>query len=174
MGGPVMADRLAIPKATQRLVLHEAGYKCANPICRTIITLEIHHLEPVSKDGSNEPDNLLPLCPNCHALHHRGTIPLASLLAWKRILLTLNEAFDRSAVDILLALDKLGDGLILTGDGVLNCAALIASSLLTTEMSYGEIGNALTATYHVQLSSKGRAFLSSWKEGKDREAIASC
>ncbi|MCP5450830.1 MAG: HNH endonuclease, partial [Gammaproteobacteria bacterium] len=60
-------------------VLHESGYKCSNPVCRTILTLDIHHLEYVSKNGDNTPDNLLALCPNCHALHHKGIIPDNSL-----------------------------------------------------------------------------------------------
>lgn len=28
--------------------------------------LEVHHLVPVCKGGSNTPDNLVALCPNCH------------------------------------------------------------------------------------------------------------
>jgi len=166
-----MSNSQAVPIATRRLVLHECGYKCANPICRTILTLEIHHLEQVSQGGSNDAENLLPLCPNCHSLHHAGTIPVASLRAWKRFLLALNEAFDQKTVDILLALDKLNDGLILSGDGVLSCAALVASDYAVTEVMYGELFDVVTAKYHVQLSPKGRAFVASWKEGKDRDAI---
>lgn len=32
--------------------------------------LEIHHILPVSSGGSNDVDNLFPLCPNCHAIVH--------------------------------------------------------------------------------------------------------
>ena len=72
--------RRAVALATQRLVLHEAGYKCANPtICRGILTLDIHRLEYVSENGSNKPENFLALCPNCHALHHHESIPTESL-----------------------------------------------------------------------------------------------
>ena len=100
--------RRSIPVDVQHLVLHEAGYKCANPVCRTILTLDIHHLVPVADDGGNAPDNLLALCPNCHALHHRAEIPADSIRAWKMLLLALNEAYDRRSVDLLLALDKCG------------------------------------------------------------------
>ena len=64
-----------IPPATRQLVLLEAGYMCANPACRRILVLELHHIEWVKDGGGNEPSNLLPLCPNCHALHTAGHIP---------------------------------------------------------------------------------------------------
>jgi 5-methylcytosine-specific restriction endonuclease McrA len=87
--------RTKIPSDIRQLVLHEAGYHCANPNCRTVLTLDIHHIEYVSQEGSNEPSNLLPLCPNCHALHHSGVISLNSVRTWKMLLLALNEAFDK-------------------------------------------------------------------------------
>ena len=98
--------RVSPPLPTQRVVLHEAGYRCANPGCRGIITLDIHHIEYVSEGGGNGADNLLPLCPNCHALHHGGTIPRESIRAWKMLLLSLNDGFSRAAIDLLLALGR--------------------------------------------------------------------
>jgi len=50
--------------------LHESGYRCGNPVCRTILTLDIHHLTRI-EGGPNTAENLLPLCPNCHAQHHQ-------------------------------------------------------------------------------------------------------
>jgi hypothetical protein len=47
------------------------GYKCANPTCRNVFTLELHHIVWVKDGGGNEPDNLLVLCPNCHAPPHQ-------------------------------------------------------------------------------------------------------
>lgn len=32
--------------------------------------LRLHHIIPVAKDGSTSKDNLVVLCPNCHALVH--------------------------------------------------------------------------------------------------------
>ncbi|MBW1992993.1 MAG: HNH endonuclease [Deltaproteobacteria bacterium] len=100
--------RKSIPGNTRRQVLHEAGYKCGNPVCRTILTLDFHHLIPVSREGSNRLENLLPLCPNCHALHHKGEIPIESIRSWKMLLLALNEAFDRRSIDLLLAIESIG------------------------------------------------------------------
>ena len=118
--------RKSLPTDTRALTLHEAGYRCGNPACRMPLTLEIHHLDPVAKDGGNTPDNLLALCPNCHTMHHAGHIPIESLRAWKHILLSLNSAFDRESVDLLLTIKKLG-AISISADGVLQCAALIAS-----------------------------------------------
>jgi 5-methylcytosine-specific restriction endonuclease McrA len=99
-----IAKRKRIPIEVKQLVLHEGGYKCANPSCRTILTLDIHHLVPVSEGGPNTPENLLALCPNCHSLYHNETIPAQSIKAWKMILLSLNEAFDKRSVDSPVAL----------------------------------------------------------------------
>jgi hypothetical protein len=95
-----------------------------------VITLDIHHITHISKGGKGTADNLIALCPNCHTLHHKGVITEESILAWKFLLLALNEAFDRRSIDTLLALDELG-GVMLWGDGVLGCASLIASGLVS-------------------------------------------
>lgn len=163
--------RTTIPIANRQLVLHEAGYKCANPICRGILTLDIHHIVYVANDGSNEPNNLLPLCPNCHALHHHGTIPIGSLRAWKFLLLSLNEAFDRKSVDLLLALDKLPE-LFVSGDGLLSCASLVSSGLIdVASMPYEVDSQAMNAVYYVSLSNKGRRLVEAWKRGDQVAAI---
>ena len=136
--------RKSISIETKLLVLHEAGYKCSNPTCRTIITLDIHHMEYVSEGGDNIPSNLLALCPNRHSLHHKNHIPSDSIRAWKMLQLTLNEAFDKNSIDILLALDYIG-GVIITGDGLLNCSALIASNLIYVTDNW--IGTPLAQVY---------------------------
>jgi hypothetical protein len=56
----------------------------------------------VSEGGKDEPENLLALCPNCHALHHKGEIPIDSLRAWKMLQLALNEAYDKKSINLLL------------------------------------------------------------------------
>jgi hypothetical protein len=169
--------RKALKVDVRQLVLHESGYKCANPVCRHIITLDIHHLELVSKGGGNGSENLLALCPNCHSLHHSGQIVEASLRAWKQLLLAINEAFDRRSVDTLLALDRLKN-LYITGDGVLQCAALIASGLVEVRSGQHDLVAGAPRwdmggppLYTVSLSGRGSAFVSAWKEGKQSEAI---
>ena len=86
-----MTKRRTIPPATRQAVLLEAGYKCANPVCRHILTLELHHIVWVKDDGANDLDNLLALCPNCHSLHTAGHIPASAILAWKSLLQSIGN-----------------------------------------------------------------------------------
>src|SRR5690242_13197636 len=92
------ANRKKLPSVTRQQVLMEAGYKCGNPTCRHILTLELHHMVWVKDGGGNEPSNLLALCPNCHALHTNGHIPETAIRHWKGMLVALNHAFDRKSM----------------------------------------------------------------------------
>jgi hypothetical protein len=169
--------RASFSTATKTQVLHEGGYKCANPACRTILTLDIHHLEYVSQGGSDSAENLLALCPNCHALHHRGHIPCESLRAWKMLLLSLNEGFPRQTMDLLLGLAKLDakvKNLVVSGEGVLQCAGLIASDLVVVVMLHAMPGEELYAheeRYLLRLSDKGRSLIEAWKRGRQEDIV---
>jgi hypothetical protein len=98
-----MAKRRKISETIRQVVLLEAGYKCANPTCRHVLTLELHHIVWVKDNGGNQPDNLLALCPNCHSLHTTGHIPAQAILTWKSLLTSLGNP-NRAAVDLLLVL----------------------------------------------------------------------
>jgi hypothetical protein len=108
---------------------------------------------------------------------------MESLRAWKLLLLALNEAFDRKAIDTLLALDIL-KGLMVSGDGLLSCASLLASKLLDIEEKTervetdgsGFFGPAIEIEnrvkhYWITLSPKGRLFVNAWKQGDQSAAI---
>lgn len=165
--------RQAVPLETKQQVLHEAGYRCSNPAYRTILTLDVHHLERVADDGSNKPSNLLVLCPNCHSLHHKGHIPVSSVRAWKMLLLSLNEGLDRRALDVLLTLNQV-DHLMVTGEGVLECASLIAADLVTVDI---ETKGGLFSSeeykhkYWIELSEKGRAVVAAWIRGDQNGVV---
>lgn len=156
--------RKSIPLATRRQVLHEGGYRCANPACRMVLAMNIHHLDPVSEGGSNTFDNLIALCPNCHTLHHQGVIPHESLRAWKILLLSLNEAFDRKAVDVLLVLRKVPK-INLKGEGMLEISGLISSDLVKWKQHH-------TDSFDIMLSQKGSSFIEAWVSGRLNEAIS--
>ena len=98
------SNRTSIPAAGRDEILYEAGYMCGNPRCRHILTLELHHIVWVRDGGGNEPDNLLCLCPNCHALHTRNHIPHKAIIHWKATLQALNRAFSRESKELLLYL----------------------------------------------------------------------
>jgi hypothetical protein len=165
--------RSSLSLSTKQLVLHEAGYRCGNPACRSILTLDIHHLIPVADGGEDSPDNLLALCPNCHALHHRGHIASESIRSWKMLLLAMNQATDRSTLDILLTLEQ-AENLVVSGNGVLRCASLVAAGYVTVEPI--DVGDGLFNTkwrkrrYFVDLTEKGRRVVEAWKQG-DQAAV---
>jgi hypothetical protein len=186
------ADRKKIPVAVQHGLLMEAGYKCGNPACRNVITLELHHIQYVSEGGGNDPINLLVLCPYCHAMHHAGHIPLAAIKHWKGMLIALNEAFDRASMDLLLFLWQSKDQEIwYSGDALLRFSGLIAAGLVTfkTEKLYG-----LTPTtsgqfagapcvfegtsyemgmkVEIQLSARGLRLVEAWRKGDEEEYCA--
>ena len=52
-------------------VLKEAGYRCA--VCgKSGVPLDVHHIIPLSKGGSNAFDNLRAECRECHMKEHGG------------------------------------------------------------------------------------------------------
>lgn len=165
------AKRKAIPTSVIQQVLHQAGYRCANPSCRTILTLQIHHLDQVSEGGQNTPENLLALCPNCHTLHHKKIIPLESLKTWKQLLLSLNEGFNRLAIDVLLAMNEMNE-LRVSGDGFIQIAGLLTGGYVQNSgITLTAAGSAYPGSYGLKLTEKGKAFIEAWKAGNHRKAI---
>ena len=157
--------RQSISLSIKREILTEAGYRCAVPTCRTILTLDLHHIIEVSEDGGNESSNLICLCPNCHALYHRGTITRDSIKVWKSMLISLNEAFDKETIDNLLFLSQIKKRqLALSGDGVLKFSKLLSSGLasFTIMMQNGPLVN-----YDVFLTDKGKLLVDAWKKGEE-------
>lgn len=46
------------------------GFKCSRPGCDCTEGLTVHHKTPVCEGGSNDLDNLLTLCYDCHLIFH--------------------------------------------------------------------------------------------------------
>jgi hypothetical protein len=159
------------PVDVVRLVLHEAGYKCANPSCFEWISMDVHHITYVSDGGQNTPDNLLALCKNCHGKHHAGIIPRVSIRAWKMLRMTINEALDRKTQEVLLALQEL-KVVFVSGDGMLQCAALVASKMVDCIRPIADEAQGLPV-YRIELNDRGRSFIEAWKAG-DQEAALRC
>jgi hypothetical protein len=162
------SKRKPIPLDVKVAVLTEAGYRCAVPTCRGILALNLHHMDRVSDGGGDIAENLLPLCPTCHTLHHNGTIKKESIYTWKSVLVSLTRAFDVTALDQLIFLNKRGvTKLRVSGDGVLSFARLIAAGLATFECK-GQNGPLLI--YSVNLTTSGKQLVSAWSSG-NREAV---
>ncbi|GAG27104.1 unnamed protein product, partial [marine sediment metagenome] len=166
--------------------LIEAGYRCANPTCRGIITIDVHHIVSVKKGGGNKPNNLLALCPNCHALVHREKISKRAIEAWKGLIVSLNNP-NRASADVLLALydeqkrfgndsqskEHVAPQFRFSGDSLGFLAGLITSGL--AEISRRFLGASMFGashpTFEVRLTKKGMSLVTAWRDG-DPEAIA--
>ena len=57
-----------ISKETRKAVYCRDGYRCA--LCDSTDGLQIHHIKPRGKGGSDHPMNLITLCWRCHAAAH--------------------------------------------------------------------------------------------------------
>lgn len=67
---PNERNTTSIPPATRRKVLAHYRHKCQRAGCEYTHFLEVHHIVPRSRGGSNDPDNLTCLCSGCHSLVH--------------------------------------------------------------------------------------------------------
>jgi hypothetical protein len=170
-----MATRRKVATDTRELMLLEAGYMCANPVCRHVLTLELHHIEWVRDGGGNEPSNLIALCPNCHALHTCGRIPTSAIRVWKGILISLNSV-NRSNADTLLHLyrmeqDSFGKNIRYSGDALLQLAGLLNSGLAqigSAQASTGGMGFPPYASCEVRLTRRGLALVEAWLQGDEQ------
>ena len=161
-------ERKNIPQAAALRVLTEAGYRCAVPTCRNTLAMDLHHIWQVSEGGKNDPANLVALCPYCHGLHHRGTIPAEAIYVYKALLVSLSQAFDLEGIDRLLFLSKIkAKPLIVSGDGVLAFSRLIAADLASFSLQANNNGQLVT--YSIRISERGRQLIEVWKSGNRGE-----
>ena len=166
-------NRKTIPDDIRRQVLIEAGYRCGVPTCRNILAIDLHHIVQVNENGQDTLANLLALCPNCHALFHRGTIPKEAIYAWKQVLVSLSFAFDQETIDLLLFLYKMQDDrrFLVRADALLPFARLIGNSLVDYEWKSDNVNNMMHIGYKVSLSPKGLHLIEAWMKG-DRDEVA--
>ncbi|MBM4129540.1 HNH endonuclease [bacterium] len=71
---PNRPNRATIPPRTRRAVLARDRHRCATQGCGATAFLEVHHLTPRSRGGSNRAANLVTLCGRCHAFAHEGAL----------------------------------------------------------------------------------------------------
>jgi 5-methylcytosine-specific restriction endonuclease McrA len=68
---PNQRNTASIPPSVRRRVLTSARHKCQGKGCDHTQFLEVHHIIPRSRGGTNDLSNLQVLCSACHALVHR-------------------------------------------------------------------------------------------------------
>ena len=173
-------SRPYISPAVRQQVQIEAGYRCANPRCREIVVHDMHHIVPVKEDGENTPDNLIVLCPTCHALVHREGIPQRAILAWKGLLVSLNNPH-RVSADLLLTLykeqkriddeskkkEQTAPPFRFSGDSLGFLSGLLTSGLIeiSRRFSGASYFGGSYPTFEVRLTDKGNALVSAWVAG---------
>lgn len=96
------------------------------------------------------------------------------------LLLSLNDGFDRQAVDLLLTL-KLLEVHLVDGSGVLQCASLIAAGLVSSKPGIFDkngsggwvnpISSPHSPIYTLQLTAKGNHFVDAWRKGDQQMAV---
>jgi len=129
----------------------------------------MHHMWEVSAGGGDDPANLIALCSFCHALYHRGTIQPESIYVYKAMLVAITRAFDIEAIDKLIFLEQCQrDFVVVSGDGLLYFARLIAAGLVSMEQKANN--NFQIVTYAVNISEKGRQLIEAWRQG-DRTRV---
>lgn len=157
-------ERKKLPASTRELLLTECGYRCAVPNCRAILTLQIHHIYEVSEGGGDDLPNLIALCGYCHGMYHAGSYTRESIQSWKAMLVAISRAFDLDAVDRLMFLNACPkDFLVVSGDGLLHFARLIAAGLANVEQKANNAWQLVT--YAINISDKGRLIIDAWKQG---------
>jgi len=77
---PGKRNTSTIPPRVRREVLARDRHRCRRKGCGHTRFLDIHHLTPRTRGGSNDPANLVTLCPACHRLAHRRGMDLTRLL----------------------------------------------------------------------------------------------
>ena len=97
-----MAVRPAIPAKIKRMVLVEAGHRCAIPQCRHL-DVDIHHIDPWESCQTHEYENLIAICPNCHRRAENGDIDRKSLRLYKANLRFAHDRFSQFEIDVLFS-----------------------------------------------------------------------
>jgi hypothetical protein len=76
--------RRILTEVQKRIIACAQNYMCVGEICNSVTLLprtwELDHIIPLSKDGTNKPDNLQIICPNCHALKTQKELMSAAKL----------------------------------------------------------------------------------------------
>ena len=72
---PGRKRKAVTPALRKRIILRDRG-RCNTPGCPHTKYLEIHHLIPQSRGGTNDPSNLTTVCGRCHKNIHLGKLKI--------------------------------------------------------------------------------------------------
>lgn len=108
-------NRDIVPANIKRAVLVEAGHRCAIPTCRATTT-EIAHIVPWSESHDNSFENLIAICPNCHArFDQKKEIDRLAIKMYKHNLGILNNRYGEFERRLFEVLAKTGERVFVLG-----------------------------------------------------------
>jgi hypothetical protein len=84
--------RPPIPAALERVLLLECGHRCAIPTCRQH-PVELAHIVPWAQVKEHKFENLIALCPTCHARYDNGEIDRMSMRTYKLNLFLVHSRY---------------------------------------------------------------------------------
>jgi hypothetical protein len=170
-----MAARPHLPRGLAREVKVEAGHRCAIPTCRRH-PIEIAHIEPHKPDGANDVfENLIALCPTCHARYDNGEIDRPSMRLYKANLSVLNSRYsdyERRVLEFFAA--RPGANAISLPGADFSLLYLLQDGLLVDIGARGvsmRAGGVELAPKTYELTEKGRDFVNLWLGGNDLEQV---
>jgi hypothetical protein len=75
-------EESTLTEEDKRKLMNAVWYRCENPYCKYTQFLEVHYIIPEKDGGTNKLDNLIVLCPYCHALADKKEIPVEEMQEW--------------------------------------------------------------------------------------------
>jgi hypothetical protein len=148
----------------KRMVLVEAGHRCAIPTCRHPTT-EIAHIVPESEGHDDTFQNLIALCPSCQ----KKVIDRQSILMYKRNLGILNSRccdFERRVFDQIAETDQ-RSFMVEAGLEVLLLHAVNDGLLKRVEPSPVAIQRGEPTHHNYEVTDAGLNFVSRYIQGED-------
>jgi hypothetical protein len=79
---PLIVDETVLSEEEKSALENAVWYRCENPYCSYTHFLDVHHITEEKNGGTNKLDNLIVLCPFCHALAHKNEIPEEEMRSW--------------------------------------------------------------------------------------------
>ena len=152
-----------------RMVLVEAGHRCAVPTCRHPTT-EIAHIAPEPQSNDDSFENLIALCPKCRTEYdQKKEIDRQSIRTYKRNLGILNSRysdFERRAFDQIAETDQRSFP-VEAGFEILLLHAVKDGLLKRAERSPAAIRRGEPTHHNYEITDAGLSFVSRYIQGED-------
>jgi HNH endonuclease len=162
-------NRPEIPRGLVREILVEAGHRCAIPTCRQT-PVEIAHIISYEQVREHTFDNLIALCPTCHARYDRGEIDRKAMTQYKTNLSVLNGRYgdlEKRVLRVFAEKPEQTQIYILRGLGIL-LMNLLKDGLLRSEDGREEfLGDEFGQPAPYELTPKGREFIRKWLSAEE-------